>query len=590
MGKAVGLEIHARGVRAVEVSGRGAKSRITRYLERDLTPRGGQPDPEELQAALEEIFKSGKFARNNVVGSFEANETVVREIPVPFKADDQIRKVIKYEAEHHLHNCDADDVVVQYTRVGEAAEGTNLLVFAARKDALSRRIEQGRAAGVEFLAVDLDAVSFLDAARAAGLFKEQPNCVLANISNRSTDLIFVVDGEMRALRSVRMGVDSISQGLARDMDIDDAEASSKLAEISAEEEADGDLLLPVSRSSESRPETEKSHAELERDLFVQKRDEFVARLKREYVRSSAALRGSSAPQVMYVSGPGLKVPGLLDMVSERIGVPLEAFRPSQSFDCKLNGTEPADFDAGAAVAVGLALKGIGYDPLGLDFRQEELKVANKFELLKNTLAVTVTLLFVALMATAFSLVYKKNTISRELYDPMVTNAYMSFLEVSQKYNALGEQLVPEREQVDAQYVERNGERYLAINRFVSKLRNMRGRLQRIVGDDKGLPQINSALKTWDKMFKVIGDLHEEIDYIDFEKIEIRQKSITMMIVVPSAAAAERLEAPLTKLFPDYDLEGYYTTPVTGTELVRARLAWKPSKKRKRTSSNRREVK
>ena len=131
MARSVGLDIHPRGVRAVEVTGGRKSFRIAKYMEHSLTPRGGAPDPEELREALTDIFKNGKFSRHSVVTAVEAHETVVREIPVPFKADDQIRKVVKYEAEHHLHDCDADDVIVQYTKVGESAEGTNLLVFAA---------------------------------------------------------------------------------------------------------------------------------------------------------------------------------------------------------------------------------------------------------------------------------------------------------------------------------------------------------------------------------------------------------------------------------------------------------------------------
>ena len=124
MAKSVGLDIHPRGVRAVEIAGSGKNFRVLRYMEREVTPRGGALDADELNEALDEIFKGGKFTKNHVVTAVDANETVVREIPVPFTSDDQIRKVVKYEAEHHLHDCDADDVVVQYTKVGESTDGT----------------------------------------------------------------------------------------------------------------------------------------------------------------------------------------------------------------------------------------------------------------------------------------------------------------------------------------------------------------------------------------------------------------------------------------------------------------------------------
>ena len=580
MGKSVGLEIHARGVRAVEVTGRGKNAKVVRYVDTPLVPRGGAPDPEELQDALNAIFRGSKFSRNHVVTSLPADETVVREIPVPFKNDDQIRKVIKYEAEHHLHDCDADDVIVQYTRIGESADGANLLVFAARKDDISRRIEYARGSGVEPLAMDLDAAAVYNAVRASGALDQTPNCVLVNIQHRATEMIFVVDGEVRALRSVRMGVDSITAGLARDMDIDMAEADTKLLELTGDG-SEGDLLVPEGDLSMKR-ETEKSHAELERDLFTNKRDDFLARLRREYVRSSAGLRGMGKPEAVIVTGPGLKVPGLTELLSKRLNMTVDVFQPSQDFAYKANGVSAAEFDAGAAVPLGLALKGLGNDNLALDFRQEEMQVANKFELLKNPLAVTVTLLFLALMASAFFFVQKKNGLSRNRFDELTLNAFQSFSTVADKFNALDEGIIAKREHVHAGEVEAAGERPLAIKRFVNSLRRMRLRLEREVGNEKGLPPITSALHMWNEIFGVFSNLHEEIGYIDFRHIIIKQDSVELAIIVQNTEAIDRIAEPLSNLDVLKGMKFDEDTRITGvpnTTRKQATLEWKRSKRR-----------
>ena len=579
MARSVGLDIHPRGVRAVEVTGGRKSFRIARYMERSLTPRGGAPDPEELREALLEIFKGGKFSKHCVVIAVEAHATVVREIPVPFKADDQIRKVVKYEAEHHLHDCDADDVIVQYTKVGESVDGTNLLVFAARKDAIGRRIEYARSAGVEPLAMDLDALAAYYAVQAAGLFDDAPPCVLLEIGHRSTGMVFVVDGAVRALRSVRLGVDSITHGLARDMDIDFTEADQKLAELSSDEH--GDLLLPLERLDD-RKETEKSHTELERDLYHHKRDDFVARLKREFIRSSAALRGAGRPERILVTGPGLQVPGLLELLGQRLGTAIDAFRPSEHFPCKLDGEAKAEFDAGAAVALGLALKGLGHAPVEIDFRQEELQVANKFELLKNSLAITVSLAFIGLLAFSFYCVFKKRDLE-ERFEPMLTNAFQSFSEAAAKYNQLGDKLIESRHQVDVGRIEQGGERPLAVRRFIGELRRMKKRLRRVVGDDQGLPPLRSALQTWNDIFGIVSKNHEQIGYIDFESINIKQDSVRFNVVLPSIAEAENyLEGPLKKLLPDMELDGGLgSEPIKGTELHRVPFNFRKKRERRR---------
>jgi len=579
MAKSVGLEIHARGVRAVEISGRGRSFRITRYLDRPVHPRGGAPDPEELKVALGEIFRGGRFSRSSVIGSLEAGETMVREIPVPFKGDDQIRKVVKFEAEHHLHDCNAEDVIVQYTRVGESKEGANLLVFAARKEDISRRIEYARGVGVEPLAMDLDAMGVYGAVRAAGLFDDGAAFVLLHIAHRSTEMIFVSEGELRALRSVRMGIDSITQGLARDMDIDFSEADIKLAGIRAEGES-GDLLLPGGDASD-RKETEKSHAELERDLFAQKRDEFTARLKREFVRSRAAMRTGGEFRIL-ASGAGIAVPGLLDHLGQRLGQPVETFRPSEAFGYR--GREPGAeaFDAGATVALGLALKGLGEDPLDLDFRQEELTVANRFELLKNTLAVTVTLLFLCLMGISFYALYKKNSLKRERFDALLTEAYKPFSDSARRYNDLGESIVPPEKAVNVGAVETGGPPHDAIRRIVNSLRSMSAHLLRTAGGDKGIPQITSALHIWNEVFGAVGKIHKELGYVDFELIEVKQESVTINTMLRSAGDGERLEASLKQVpvLQDMDLEAWRAVPVPGSDLQRIRYNFRDKRSRR----------
>ncbi len=569
MSKSVGLDIHERGVRAVEVTGQRKKFRVGRFIERAVTPRGGAPDPEELQAALTEIFKH--FSKHHVISSVEANDTIVREIPVPFRADDQIRKVIKYEAEHHLHDCDADDVIVQYAKVGESGDGTNLLVFAVRKDVIGRRIEYARGAGVEPLAMDLDALAFFGAVKAAGLIEESPTCVLLDIGHRATGMVFVVDGTVRALRSVRLGVESVAHGIARDMEIDADEAGRKVEEIAGEEK--GDLLVPV-HPEEGKAETAKGHAELERDLFHRKRDEFAARLKREYVRSVAALRGGAAPSRVLATGPGVAMPGLLELLGHRLGVPVEPFRPSQVFPCKLDGAAEA-FDRSGAVALGLALKGIGHDALELDFRQEELKVANKFELLKSSLAVTVTLLFFGLLAFSGYCVFKMRQLDNERFASVLDNAYKPFADVAANYNGLGS-LIETRHQVKPQEVETGGPRWEAVRRYLSSLERMKKNLHTIVGDTKGLPQIKSALQVWNDIFGVVGKMHDQIDFIDFETIKITQRMVTLVMILPDAEAAVRLEEELKKVpyLSEMELEAWSTTPLAGTNLQRITFNFK----------------
>jgi hypothetical protein len=271
----------------------------------------------------------------------------------------------------------------------------------------------------------------------------------------------------------------------------------------------------------------------------------------------------------------LGVPGLLEILSHRLNVPVEPFRPSEAFSCKLNGAAE-QFDTGGTVALGLALKGVGQDSLDIDFRQEELKVANKFELLKNGLAVTVTLLFLGLLAFSAHCVLKSRELEGGPFDRVIDSAYKAFAPVTEKYNALGE-LVPASRRVSAPDIEREGLRPLAVRRFLSELERMRRHLHSIVGDAKGLPPITSALQVWNDLFEAIGKNHQALGYIDFEKIEITQNRVILVMVLPSAAAGEKLQGPLKTLpfLSELELEpDWNVQPITSTDFVRITFTFK----------------
>jgi hypothetical protein len=263
------------------------------------------------------------------------------------------------------------------------------------------------------------------------------------------------------------------------------------------------------------------------------------------------------------------------LLQHRLGVPVEPFRPSRSFPCRIDGAAD-QFDAGGAVALGLALKGIGQDTLGLDFRQEELKVANKFELLKNGLAVTVTLLFLGLLAFSAHCVLKMRELEHDRFEKILDSAYKPFADVAAKYNGLGGNLIEERFRVSPEGVERAGPRPDAVKRFLSELDRMKRKLHATVGGTTGLPPITSALQVWNDIFKALSKHHEEIGYIDFERIEVMQKRVTLMMLVPDITAGVKVQDALKEVpfLQEMKLEDWGVTPATGTAFGRTTFVYK----------------
>jgi hypothetical protein len=99
---------------------------------------------------------------------------------------------------------------------------------------------------------------------------------------------------------------------------------------------------------------------------------------------------------------------------------------------------------------------------------------------------------------------------------------------------------------------------------------MKRNLHTIVGDAKGLPQITSALEVWNQIFATVGKLHEQLDFIDFETIEISQKKVVLGMVLPDVEAGKLLERGLTRVdfLSDMRLKEWGATPLSGTNFQR----------------------
>ena len=143
------------------------------------------------------------------------------------------------------------------------------------------------------------------------------------------------------------------------------------------------------------------------------------------------------------------------------------------------------------------------------------------------------------------------------------------------------EIVPDRDQVNPQAIESAGDRDKAIQRFGNQLRVMQNKLARYVGDARGLPTITSALEIWNDIFGVLSKNHEQLEYIDFEQIEITQDPqrglrILIVAIVADVSRDEFITAELEKLdsFEGLEREAAIATQIPGSPYLRSRWEYR----------------
>ncbi|MEE2713938.1 MAG: pilus assembly protein PilM [Planctomycetota bacterium] len=394
MARATGVEITETEVRVVELDGTDKKYKLlgAAAVPIEADDDGGR-SPEQVGTAARAAFRATKAKKEQIVLGLPAHEAVIREIVIPFTDKDQIRKVIKFESESHLPSSNIDEVIVGFYKVSETGPRSRILIFAVEKTALKKRLAILSKAGIEPTQVDLGATALYSMTRLIpDLACDDPDDTGVNVIldlGEFTTTVVVTEGEtLRMIRSMRIGTETLARTLSTDLGIAPDEARSVAQSLE-----DGDAPFATAGDVESRePSTALTADELKTDIIRDKQSDFARRIINEIRRTLSSVHVEGRVQGMWLTGPASGTAGLESQLHEAFGV---AIKP---LDVLSGGEHRGDTSAGsfAGPAIGLALKALEHDPVGLEFRQEEFAYARKFDRVRNPLLFASALILVLL--------------------------------------------------------------------------------------------------------------------------------------------------------------------------------------------------
>lgn len=541
MPRAVGLDLGSRTLKVVEISGSAKSFKVQRVVVKEI-PEGAEATDEARAGLVREAFSEGRFPKDDVCAAFDAGSAIFREIMVPFREDDQIEKVVRFEAENHLHGRAIEDVVVNWVKLGDTKEGSQLLIFAAPKAALGESLGVLRRAGVEPASMDLDATALYTACHATGVFAEHPDAIVLEVGARTTNLLVVAGGRLRAVRSFLVGTDSVATGLQHDLSLPPGEAQKHAMRGGNE----GDLLVPAASASPGASEARKSVAELERDAATSRREELVRKLAREINRTVTSTHGAQSPDRLLLAGGGSLLPGLAASLKESLGIEVQPLAILGRLGWRSGAANPVLEEAVSPVALGCALRLLGADPLGVELRREEYAPSNLFDVVRTSLAVAVTLLVVVLAAVGWNLRESGDRERSRFIDGVCSKALGIYVEVEKRY----QQEVKNKSEGEAKTLADKSRLSIASDEnFLYTVRNLLLRrhqeLEKDLGLSKDVPPIESALKVWKELYTSFDSLpRAELGYLRINRMTISQSSAQITIEIDNESNLDRLEKAL----------------------------------------------
>jgi hypothetical protein len=505
--------------------------RVVRLGERDLVVPEGADREEAVREAVDALFRDTRAARDEVVMAWPAESCTIREISVPFRDPVQIRKVVKFEFESHLHASAIEDVVLDFFSTGDTKEGARLLCVAAPKGPLRARLESLAKVKVEPVAVDLDATALASAAAAAGLLAENPDCVLVDVGMRSTKIVVVREGRVRAARSFLGGVEGPAP--------DPATAAAPVTG-GAEEGGGGEAAAAAAAAAST---TALAVAE-------DRRAGAFARVAREIDRTLAnAVPGIAFP-VAFVSGRAALAPGARDALAAGLGMEVRPLDLLSRIPHPVPAESAGETGLVFATAIGAAARALGIGPSAMDLRREDLRYARRFDQVKGGIAAVLGLLLLAVGFLLWRARAEKDE-AATAFSGMMSTLKKSSDPVEKDYRAsLGEDQAKKLWAGTGDQLE-----------FVSDARRRVGQMHDHLRNEMGLstevPPIRSCLEVLKQVNAAVRAVRDKLDYclVTTQTFNQREVQVDILLSAPDQAdilqsAFREIKGPDGALFKD----------------------------------------
>ena len=388
----IGVDVGSTAVRVAEVA-TGDVPVIVRAAQVPLRPgvveAGEVRQPEAVAEALRELWSKSGVKSKQVHLGVGNQRVVVREVALPWLPEKELRDTLGFQVQEFIP-MPAEEAVLDFDPLGEMDQGgrrmVRILLVAAHKPMVNALVEAALAAKLDPQGVDLSpfAVTRAVGTSDSGLdLDSSGDEAIVDIGAQVTSICVHDRGVIRFVRMLPSGGRDITLAIASGLGVDDEVAerlkrgdrSQGIADAApvvgprADGAAAGRLPAPAdtlptdtlpadtlgSDSPRGVPGGTSDPAEV-RDLALNRARGFV-----DEVRSSLEFYAAQTPDAqigrVLVVGGGSRLDGLLELVQERLPVPVDRgrlFERAKS-EVELSAEASAEAEAVLSVAVGLAI-------------------------------------------------------------------------------------------------------------------------------------------------------------------------------------------------------------------------------------------
>jgi len=334
------LDIGSSSIKAVEVRGRGTQMRVAHAVALPTPPSAIQNNMVYETAAVAEttraLMESSGMSARKVILAVPGPAVIIKRVTLPAQSERDLENTILFEAGNFipedLENVNLDYQITDYVDDGKRME---VLLVAAKKDIVASYTETARAAGLTPIIVDVDYFAIENMFEVN--YEPVPDRAIAlvNIGARYSSINILKNSRSTFTGDVPAGGRDITEALMRDLNVslEDAEALKAGGHTNG---IDAEQVAAVSESAAGALIEEIHHALS--FFWTAATDETI--------------------DALYLSGGVARMPGLAQLLNERVGAPVQIASPFGRIgvDSTADNSTLRDDAPKFAVAMGLAIR------------------------------------------------------------------------------------------------------------------------------------------------------------------------------------------------------------------------------------------
>jgi len=297
-------------------------------------------------ASLRSALRRGRFSGRRAVAALEGSD-------VKLMVFDQLGGESEAEAAAVLRLVEerfdepVDRLVIDYLPIRDLDEGQerhSALVAVAHEDVVIERLEGLRSAGLQVDALEIAPTATRRLVSALGSRGREENAMVLYAGHRRGHLIVLWGRRLVLYRELEFGADEVEERVAKALELDPGEAAEMMRRHGVAPPAPGE----ASSVSAASYEVAETIGEILKPSFYQLADQ----LERARIYTASRARGA-APDRAYLLGGFACWPGADRLLASLGPLPVHTLDPAATL-----GFEAPEADGEAAVAAGLALRGV----------------------------------------------------------------------------------------------------------------------------------------------------------------------------------------------------------------------------------------